>query len=119
MAIERPREVSRIRSARLSGTRRAGLSGLLRTGLAVGFVALLPSAAALAQSGESITVASTKRDVAALLAVEAFRAQPDAAAESALLNSFTEAPGFMGYTTVPYYVVQGDRVLHLQFRVRR
>jgi DNA-binding SARP family transcriptional activator/WD40 repeat protein len=60
--------------------------------------------------GRSLTLRSTKRAAAALLAVEAYLASPDALSESALLGTFTEAPGFMGYRTVPYYVVQGDAV---------
>ena len=97
----------------------AGTAAVLVVALIAGFVAADQRDSARAAKevaahealvSRSITVASTKRDVAALLAVEAFRAQPDAAAESALLNAFTEAPGFMGYTTVSYYVVQGDAV---------
>ena len=60
--------------------------------------------------GTSLTLRSTKRAVAALLAAEAWRTKPDALSESALLGTFTEAPGFLGYTSVPYPMIQGDTV---------
>lgn len=58
----------------------------------------------------SLGLRSSKRDVAALLAVEAYRNRPDALAESALLGGFTAAAGFLGYTRVPYEAIQGDTV---------
>lgn len=52
--------------------------------------------------GRSLTLRGTNRAVAALLAVEAYRSQPDALADSALLGTFTESPGFLGYRRVPF-----------------
>jgi hypothetical protein len=51
---------------------------------------------------QSIALQTTNRDAAALLAVEAYRRAPhDARARSALLSTFTAAPGFVGYRRVP------------------
>ena len=47
--------------------------------------------------GRSLTLRSTNRSVAALLAVQAFRSRPDHLSQSALLASFTASPGFLGY----------------------
>ena len=47
--------------------------------------------------GRSLTLRSTNRSVAALLAVQAFRARPDDLSQSALLASFIASPGFLGY----------------------
>lgn len=58
----------------------------------------------------SLTVRSTNRAVAAVLAVEAWRRRPDALSQAALLGTFTDAPGFLGYTTTPYEVIQGAPV---------
>jgi DNA-binding SARP family transcriptional activator len=58
----------------------------------------------------SLSLRPAKRDIAALLAVEAFRRQPDALAEAALIGTFTEAPGFMGYREVPYQMVYGAAI---------
>jgi DNA-binding SARP family transcriptional activator len=58
----------------------------------------------------SLSLRSSKRDVAALLAVEAYRDSPDSLAQSALLGTFTEAPGFMGYRQVPYTGLQGAAI---------
>lgn len=44
---------------------------------------------------QSLALRSTNRSAAALLAVEAFRRKPDARAWSALLGTFTAAPGFL------------------------
>jgi DNA-binding SARP family transcriptional activator/WD40 repeat protein len=49
----------------------------------------------------SLGLRSTDRSVAALLAVEAFRRQPDARSWSALLATFTAAPHFLGYRYLP------------------
>jgi DNA-binding SARP family transcriptional activator/WD40 repeat protein len=46
---------------------------------------------------QSVALRSTRRDLAALLAVEAHRIRPDASTRSALLSTFTGAPGFVGY----------------------
>ncbi len=45
----------------------------------------------------SMAVRSTDRGVAALLAVEAYRRQPDARAWSALFGTFTDRSGFLGH----------------------
>lgn len=58
----------------------------------------------------SLGLRSSKRAVAALLAVEAHRTRPDALAESALVGLFTASAGFLGYTSVPYDGIQGDTV---------
>jgi DNA-binding SARP family transcriptional activator/WD40 repeat protein len=51
---------------------------------------------------QSIALQATNRDAAALLAVEAYRrARGDAHARSALLSTFTAAPGFVNYRPVP------------------
>ncbi|MET0789804.1 MAG: BTAD domain-containing putative transcriptional regulator [Cellulomonas sp.] len=51
---------------------------------------------------QSIALQATNRDAAALLAVEAYRRAPDDAhARSALLSTFTAAPGFVSYRRVP------------------
>ena len=47
--------------------------------------------------GRSLTLRSTNRSVAALLAVQAFRSRPDHLSQSALLASFIASPGFLGY----------------------
>jgi DNA-binding SARP family transcriptional activator/WD40 repeat protein len=49
----------------------------------------------------SLSLRATDRGVAALLAVEAHRRSADARTWSALLGTFTGAPGFMGYQYVP------------------
>jgi DNA-binding SARP family transcriptional activator/WD40 repeat protein len=48
---------------------------------------------------QSIALRSTQRDLAALLAVEAHRIRPDASTRSALLGTYTGAPGFVDYRT--------------------
>lgn len=51
---------------------------------------------------QSLALRATNRSAAALLAVEAVRRAPaDARARSALLGSFTAAPGFLGYRYLP------------------
>lgn len=53
-------------------------------------------------SNRSLALRSTDRDVAALLAVEAYRRAPDdPGAYSALLGTVTASPGFAGYTVLP------------------
>src|SRR4029079_16650462 len=44
-----------------------------------------------------LAVRSSQRDLAALLAVEAWKRRPDAVAKSALFGTFTFDPGFLGY----------------------
>jgi WD40 repeat protein len=50
-------------------------------------------AAISALVGDATTMRSNRRDLAALLAVEAYRLRPDAESESALYGTFTAAPG--------------------------
>jgi DNA-binding SARP family transcriptional activator/WD40 repeat protein len=58
----------------------------------------------------SLGLRSTNRSVAALLAVEAYRRQPDARAWSALLATFTASPSFLGYRYLPGTRLDGDVV---------
>lgn len=52
--------------------------------------------------GQSSALRSTARDLAVLLAVEAYRRWPDdARAQSALLGTFSSEPGFLGYQRIP------------------
>ena len=51
-------------------------------------------------ASRSLNLRSTERDLAALLAVEAWRRSPDATAKSALFGTFTFDPGFLGYLPV-------------------
>jgi DNA-binding SARP family transcriptional activator/WD40 repeat protein len=53
----------------------------------------------------SLALRVTNRSVAALLAVEAYRRQPDARAWSALLGTFTADPAFLGH-----HYLHGDRL---------
>jgi DNA-binding SARP family transcriptional activator/WD40 repeat protein len=46
---------------------------------------------------QSIALRATRRDLAALLALEAYRLRPDASTRGALLGVFTASPGFLGY----------------------
>ncbi len=48
-------------------------------------------------AGQSLAVRSSQRDLAALLAIEAWKGAPDAVSKSALFGTFTYDPGFMGY----------------------
>jgi DNA-binding SARP family transcriptional activator/WD40 repeat protein len=50
-------------------------------------------AALSALVGNALTLRSNRRDLAALLAVEAYRLEPSPAAEAALFGTFTAAPG--------------------------
>ena len=91
----------------------AGIAALLLVAAGVGALALdrgrdatrerdvaeqaSEAAAHEALVGRSLTLRSTNRSVAALLAVQAFRSRPDHLAQSALLASFTASPGFLGY----------------------
>lgn len=58
----------------------------------------------------SLTLRTTNRAAAALLAVESWRARGDALAESALLGTFTSAPGFLGTRAMPFPTVQGATI---------
>ena len=55
----------------------------------------------------SLSLRSTNRAAAAILAVEAWQRHGDALSESALVGTFTDAPGFLGNGSTPYDVVQG------------
>ena len=50
-------------------------------------------AAITALNSQAVSVRSSRRDLAALLAVEAHRLRPDAASEAALFGTFTASPG--------------------------
>lgn len=52
-------------------------------------------------AGKSLALRSSERDLAALLAVEAWRRAPSADARSALFGTFTFDPGFLGYVKRP------------------
>ena len=57
---------------------------------------------------QSVALRSTRRDLAALLAVEAYRLHHSAATRGALFGVFTGSPGFLGYT--PTGTMRADRV---------
>ncbi|HEX6935583.1 MAG TPA: BTAD domain-containing putative transcriptional regulator, partial [Actinomycetes bacterium] len=50
---------------------------------------------------QSVALRSTQRDLAALLAVEAYRLSPRASTRGALFGVFTASPGFGGYVRTP------------------
>jgi WD40 repeat protein len=92
-------------------------AGLLATALVAGMLAVLGGIEAGRRSDESrraeaeaqlsalvsssASLRSSARDVAALLAIEAYHRWPtDPRTRSALLGSFTAAPAFLGYTRV-------------------
>ena len=52
-------------------------------------------------ASRSLSARSTTRDLAALLAVEAWKRSPDAASKSALFGTFTFDPGFFGFLDIP------------------
>ena len=52
-------------------------------------------------ASRSLSLRSSQRDLAALLAVEAWKRRADASSRSALFGTFTFDPGFLGYLTVP------------------
>ena len=61
---------------------------------------------------QSLALRGTSRSAAALLAVEAVRRAPaDARARSALLGSFTAAPGFLGHRYLPDHEPVSGRLL--------
>ena len=83
-----------------------GLAAVLVLALVAGAVAVRQQRAAVkAKTGSELTslatrslaVRSSQRDLAALLAVEAWKRRPDAVAKSALFGTFTFDPGFLGY----------------------
>ena len=105
-----------------------GVGALLAVALVAGFAAVdrgrtaqaegnLARAAEKTSLHESLTsrslaLRSTNRALAALLAVEAYRQQPDALARSALLGTFTWSPGFLGYEHVDANFLNGQVVPH-------
>ena len=113
-------EESALSAAKERATRDARSKRRLRTLLAVAAVllavALVAGLLALRQrnqaqdartaadvqrlASQSVSLRSTQRDLAALLAVEAYRRNPSADSRSALFGTFTAAPGFLGYTKV-------------------
>lgn len=114
---ERQRERQRAqRQAQQNGRLRALVAGLasvlLLSALAAGFAVDqgrearrqrdVASSAQLAAEhvalvNQSIALRASNRSAAALLAVEAYRQEPDALARSALFGTFTASPGFLGY----------------------
>ena len=56
---------------------------------------------------QSLALRGTQRDLAALLALQAYRLKPDAASKAALFGTFTAAPGFLGYQAVPLPLTSG------------
>ena len=104
----------------------AGIGLLLVVALAAGFLAVDRSRTALADrdtatraqatslheslTNRSLALRATNRGLAALLAVEAYRQQPDALARSALLGTFTWSPGFLGYEYVDTDFLNGVMV---------
>ena len=85
------------------------VAGLLVLALAAGGVAVhqrtrSTRTAEDAQVGrliaESAALLGSRRDLAALLAVEAYRRRPGAATAAALLGVLTAAPGFLGYVAL-------------------
>jgi DNA-binding SARP family transcriptional activator/WD40 repeat protein len=63
-----------------------------------------------ALTSQSLALRSTNRSLAALLAVEAHRREGGARAWSALLGTFTAAPGFVGYQHLPGDALTGALV---------
>lgn len=51
-------------------------------------------------ASQSLSLRSSQRDLAALLAVESWRRRPDAESKSALFGTFTADPSFLGYLPV-------------------
>lgn len=106
-ATERDQELQRAhRDARQNRRLRALLvmaAVLLVVAAAGGLLALRGRQAARLEAlvGQSLALRSTNRAAAALMAVEAYRMSPDASSWSALLGTFTSAPGFVGYQHVP------------------
>ena len=61
-------------------------------------------------ASQSLSLRSSQRDLAALLAVEAWRRSPDATSKSALFGTFTLEPNFDGYLTFDSGGVEGVSV---------
>ena len=56
----------------------------------------------------SLALRGSHRDLAALLALQAYRLRPDALTRGALFATFTGAPGFLGYQPVPVPLTSGQ-----------
>jgi DNA-binding SARP family transcriptional activator len=113
--LERQAHHQRRLNRRLRGLL-VGIASLLVLALLAGTAALSSGRAAgherdAAQAAEltarhealvsrSLSLRSTNRSAAALLAVEAYNQAPDALATSALLGTFSATPGFLGYSYV-------------------
>jgi class 3 adenylate cyclase/WD40 repeat protein len=76
VAVVQSRRAIEQRDAAAAGERRAALTALV---------------------DQALVVRASKRDLAALLALEAWRLDPGPKARSALLGAFTRDPGFVGY----------------------
>lgn len=83
----------------------SGVVALLVAALLTGFIAVENSRSARSAErasrhtaivSQSAALRSADRSLAALLAVEAYREQPDAESRSALMGIFTGSPGFIG-----------------------
>jgi DNA-binding SARP family transcriptional activator/WD40 repeat protein len=57
---------------------------------------------------QSLALRGTRRDLAALLALQAYRLKPDATTRGALLATFTGANGFLGYLPTPVPLSSGQ-----------
>lgn len=118
---ERERDERALRDARQNVRLRrllATLAAVLAVAIVAGFLAVTGSVEASRRSkesrdaqqdaqleamvGQSSALRSSARDLATLLAVEAYRRWPDdARVRSALLGVFSTEPGFLGYQHVP------------------
>ena len=94
------------RSARRLRRLLATTAGLLAVALVAGLIAFnqrqharttATSAELTTLASRSLSLRSSQRDLAALLAVEAWQRSPDATSKSALFGTFTFDPGFLGY----------------------
>ncbi len=124
-ALEQQARHERTQNRRLRGLL-VGLGVLLAFALGAAFLAVDRGRSAAAERdaaqesrtlvqhealvSRSLTLRATNRAAAALLAVEAWRARGDPLAESALLGTFTSAPGFLGTRSMPYPTVQGATI---------
>ena len=114
--------------ARDQARRRARDNRRLRValaGTAVGLVIALAASALAVQRGrdasisdraaqvdrlvaQSLALRATRRDLAALLALEAYRLRPDADTRGALLGTFTGTPGFLDFRSAPTPLTSGQ-----------
>jgi DNA-binding SARP family transcriptional activator/WD40 repeat protein len=100
-ALLRARHHRRLRGA-LAGTALALVLALVAGLVAVGQAQRTTRTARTALVdqlvAQSAALRSTRRDLAALLAVEAYRLRPSPATRGSLLGVFTAAPGFLGFS---------------------